>query len=172
MLVENCNILIAQVCLSAKCHIPPKKVGSASKAALCSVLFRHLDPQDCRTHFPEVPVNYIQNCRTPRSVASLATSDLFVRQRTEDRVRDFTHAAEVTSLLTWCTEHEFESHSGDTVEKYYRLYSKDTVYWEHYRGLGRGAIWICAHMLHNHPELIATLTLKAPNLSRSVVVSP
>lgn len=158
ILLRNCQTLI-------------EKVGHASKAALCSVLLRDVSTQDLRTHFPRVPQSYIQNCRAPHKSACLAGDNIFVVHRTEEEKRNFTHPAEVDALLDWCTTHEFDAHSGDTVERYYRTCSKDIVYWDHYRGSGAGATWIAGMMLHTKPELIADLSLKSPNLTRSSFIA-
>ena len=52
------------------------------------------------------------------------------------------YTIEIESLLDWCRTHEFEKHSVDTTETFYRVDPKDCVYWDHYRRKGRGFIQI------------------------------
>jgi hypothetical protein len=120
------------------------KIGSHFHREATQILTDGVSISGRRHFFPSQRLDYIANSHIPSYANNpeLSNHDFYAQQYPSDVKRKVVHEVEIESLLDWCRTHEFEKHSGDTTETYYRVDPKDCVYWDHYRGKGRGFIQI------------------------------
>ena len=113
-----------------------KDIGKHNRRPATSYLTKNVSVPGRAKFFSQQNQVYVNNSHNPSVVKQMMSHDLFTGNYSVNTSRSVFREHEITALLDWCKTVEFGARSGDHIETYYRIDSKDCVYYEHYRGSG------------------------------------